>query len=114
MLGLMVACCLLVLLLFCMLTLLLLSCHCCVAAMCFADKLAQTKLREKEIKEALKEKKQAEKEEKEEVSPASSLHSNSHQNGTLVLVNAQRCLVNMPLVLPISYCAARAVACVYL
>jgi hypothetical protein len=34
----------------------------------YADKLLQTKLREKEIKEALKEKKQAEKEGKEEVS----------------------------------------------
>lgn len=37
-----------------------------------ADKLLQTKLREKEIKEALKEKKQAEKDGKEEVTPASS------------------------------------------
>ena len=45
------------------------------AAVVRADKLLQTKLREKEIKEALKEKKQAEKDGKEEVSPASSTYS---------------------------------------
>jgi hypothetical protein len=42
----------------------------CYAVCIYTDKLLQTKLREKEIKEALKEKRQADKDGKEEVSPA--------------------------------------------
>lgn len=41
--------------------------------LCAADKLLQTKLREKEIKDALKEKKHTEKEEKEQVRVAAAV-----------------------------------------
>ena len=77
----------------CCLLVLLLS-H--LAAVVRADTLLQTKLREKEIKEALKEKKQAEKDGKEEVSPASSTCSQRTSVGTLPehapLFGQHRCL----------------------